>query len=315
MTRIVYMGTPDFAVPALQALLDLSGFEVIGVVTQPDRPAGRGRVQRSSPVKITAEATGLPIFQPKTLRTPETVNHLRNWQPDVIIVAAFGQILRQEVLDLPPDGCINVHASLLPRWRGAAPIQAAIRAGDAETGITLMRMDAGLDTGPIFVQRAIPVSPRETGQTLHDKLAILGADLLTEALPGIISGDIQPQPQTDDESLITYAPQIKKEDGTIDWTQSAATIDRLVRAFTPWPGTFTTWEGRLLKIIEGQPVDGLAAPGTVIACADGIAVGTRVGLYRPDTLQLAGKKALPAADFLRGNAAIIGSTLGIQFPA
>jgi len=310
MTRVLYMGTPDFAVPALRSLIDLASFEVVGVVTQPDRPAGRGQALRPSPVKIAAETSSLPIFQPQTLRTPEAIRRLQSWQPDVIVVAAFRQILRPDVLALPAYGCLNVHASLLPRWRGAAPIQAAIRADDSQTGITIMQIDAGLDTGPMLSQRAIPIGPRETGQTLHDKLATLGASLLIETLPGYINGDIRPQSQPEDEALITYAPQIKKEEGIIDWSDSAAAIDRLVRAFTPWPGTATTWGGRRLKIISGQAVDGTAPPGQVIAYDNGIAIGTGAGFYRPDTLQLAGKKALPAADFLHGNAAIIGSKVG-----
>jgi methionyl-tRNA formyltransferase len=310
MTRVVFMGTPDFAVPALQTLIDAPGFDVIGVVTQPDRPAGRGRSLRPSPVKIAAEQADIPVFQPKTLRTPEAVAHLTDWQPDVIVVAAFGQILRQNVLDLPPHGCINIHASLLPRWRGAAPIHAAIRAGDAESGITIMAMDAGLDTGPMLSQRALPIATDETGQSLHDKLAVLGGELLLDTLPGYLAGRIQPEPQSDDDTLITYAGQIKKDEGIINWTQDAAAIDRLVRAFTPWPGTSTTWEGTRLKIIAGSAASGSATAGQVVAHGSGFAVGTGSGLYIPITVQLAGKKAISAADFLRGHDAIIGATLG-----
>ena len=310
MTRVIFMGTPEFAVPTLRALVETGGFHVVGVVTQPDRPAGRGRTLRPSPVKIAAQQAGIPVFQPPTLRRPEAVEQLQQWQPDVIVVAAFGQILRQNVLDLPPHGCINVHASLLPRWRGAAPLQAAIRAGDKESGITIMKMDAGLDTGPILSQRAIPLDPRETGQTLHDKLAALGSTLLLETLPGYLDGTITPQPQPDDESLVTYAPQIKKEDGAIDWTATAVEIDRLIRAFTPWPGTFTFWNGRMLKVLAGEPAEGTAAPGRVIAYGDGLAIGTGEGLFVPTRLQLAGKKAVTTEEFVRGQQAIIGSTLG-----
>ncbi len=313
MTRTVFMGTPDFAVPTLQALLDDPAFIVVGVVTQPDRPAGRGRELRPSPVKVVAGATGIPVFQPKTLRTPEAVAQLEAWSPELIVVAAFGQILRQNVLDLPRHGCINVHASLLPRWRGAAPIQAAIRAGDAESGITIMVMDAGLDTGPMLAQEAIPIAPDETGASLHDRLAALGGPLLLRTLPAYLAGALQPQPQPDDERLITYAGQIKKEDGALDWTQSAAEIDRLVRAFTPWPGTFTTWEGRQLKIIAGHPAEsGPAggAPGEVLAHGEGLAIRTGAGLYILRELQLAGKKAVSAEDFVRGQASIIGAVLG-----
>ncbi|GAB4435611.1 MAG: methionyl-tRNA formyltransferase [Anaerolineae bacterium] len=308
MARVVFMGTPDFAVPTLRALLD--HFDVVGVVTQPDRPAGRGRAVRESPVKRVAVQAGVPVFQPKTLRTPEAVAQLASWSPEVIVVAAFGQILRQNVLDLPPHGCINVHASLLPRWRGAAPIQAAIRAGDAVSGVTIMRMDAGLDTGPILAQRAIPLAPRETASTLHDRLAALGADLLVETLPGYLAGAVQPQPQPDDADQITLAPSIKKEEGVIDWSRPAAEIDRLVRAFDPWPGTFTTWAGQTLKILAGHPVAGSAPPGRVLAQDAGIAVGTGAGLFALERVQLEGRKALPVDEFARGRPDFMGSVLG-----
>ena len=309
MTRTLFMGTPDFSVPALQALLAHPDFTVVGVVTQPDRPAGRGQALRPAPVKVVAEAAGVSVFQPTNLRKPEAYDQLAAWQPELIVVAAFGQILRQNVLDLPRHGCINVHASLLPRWRGAAPIQAAIRAGDAETGITIMVMDAGLDTGPMLSQRSIPIAPDETGASLHDKLAALGGPLLVETLPAYLSGVLQPQPQPTDEALITYAGQIKKEEGRLDWTQGAAAIDRLVRAFSPWPGTFTFWAGKLLKVKAGHPAQGHAAPGQVVAHEDGLAIGTGDGLYVPDLLQLEGKKAVDAPDFVRGYAGIMGSTL------
>ena len=319
MTRVAFMGTPDFAVPSLRALMD--HFEVVGVVTQPDRPAGRGRAVRESPVKRAVVAAGLSVFQPKTLRTPEALAQLQSWSPDVIVVAAFGQILRQNVLDLPPFGCINVHASLLPRWRGAAPIQAAIRAGDAESGVTIMRMDAGLDTGPILAQRAIPLDRRETARTLHDKLATLGAALLVETLPRYLSGAITPKPQPDDPALVTLAPSIKKEEGEIDWARPALEIDRLVRAFAPWPGTFTIWMGKTLKVLAGLPIDVEGAPasarqpGRVIAHtagarAEAVAVETGAGLYVLERLQLEGRKALSAAEFVRGRPDFIGAVLG-----
>jgi methionyl-tRNA formyltransferase len=199
---------------------------------------------------MLATEHGIPVYQPEKLRRAEAIETLRKWLPDAYVVAAFGQILPQAVLDIPHYGSINVHASLLPRWRGAAPIQAVIRAGDSQSGITIMKMDAGLDTGPILSSRAIALSQRETGQSLHDKLAALGAELLIETLPGYLSGVIQPQPQ--DDAQATYAPAIAKEEGIIDWTQDAAAIDRLVRAFTPWPGTMTTWNGQPLKILSGS---------------------------------------------------------------
>ena len=304
--QVVFMGTPDFSVPVLKQLI--AHYHVIGVVTQPDRPAGRGHQVQMSPVKQVALDANIPVFQPEKLRRPEAIETLRQWTPDVYVVAAFGQILPQAVLDIPPHGSVNVHASLLPRWRGAAPIQAVIRAGDAETGITIMRMDAGLDTGPMLRQRAIPIAPDETGQSLHDKLAQLGGDLLIETLPGYLDGSIQPQPQ--DNALATLAPRIQKEEGRIDWTQTAAQIERTVRAFTPWPGTFTTWNGQQLKILSGHVVKGSAEPGQVVKAGDGAAVGTGEQLYAPDRVQLEGRKAVSISEFMRGYEQFVGAHLG-----
>jgi methionyl-tRNA formyltransferase len=309
MTRVVFMGTPDFGVPPLRALLGAPTLDVVGVVTQPDRPAGRGNTIQQSPVKQAALAANIPVIQPQKLREPGAFESLQAWQPDLIVVAAFGQILRQQVLDLPRYGCINVHASLLPRWRGAAPIQAAIRAGDTQTGITIMKMDAGLDTGPILSQRAIPILPTDTGSTLHDKLATLGGPLLIETLDKYLRGEITPQPQ--DESAQTYAPMLKKEEGAIDWTQPALAIERQVRAFDPWPGTYTQWNDQTLKILSGAVVaDRDAAPGLVIRLPDGtVAIGTGRGLYAPDRVQLAGRPATPMTAFVNGHSAFVGATL------
>ncbi|RMG80511.1 MAG: methionyl-tRNA formyltransferase [Chloroflexi bacterium] len=307
MTRIVFMGTPDFAVPTLKALIE--HYDVVGVVTQPDRPVGRKRKIQPSPVKIVAQEAGIPILQPHSLRKePEAVKQLAQWGADVFVVAAFGQILPQNVLDIPPHGSINVHASLLPRWRGAAPIQAAIRAGDKETGVTIMLMDAGLDTGPMLTQKAIEIAADETGQSLHDKLAVLGAELLIETLPGYLSGEINPIPQP--EEGVTYAPQIKKEDGLIDWSQSAEAIERQVRAFTPWPGTFTFWNGTQLKIHQGEVVAGHAPEGKIVTIGEQIAVGTGEGLFVLKQIQPAGKKAMSIDAFLRGHQEFIGAQLG-----
>lgn len=321
--RIVFMGTPDFAVPTLRALLEAPQHAVVGVVTQPDRPAGRGQRVKMSPVKDVALAHDLPVIQPARLRKePEAVAQIRAWQPDFLVVVAFGQILRQDVLDIPRLMPVNVHASLLPRWRGAAPLQAAIRAGDHVTGITTMQMDAGMDTGPILLQDSIPMALTETGQSLHDKLATLGANLLVHTLDWVAAGTIAPHPQPDDDSLVTYAPMLKKADGRIDWTESAIAIDRQVRAYTPWPGTFTTWCSQHLKILSGGilPEGSLAlsaAPGTVIDLgAAGIdhpspvAIGTGSGLYVPARVQLAGRSAVDMAQFINGAPDFIGSTLG-----
>ena len=243
MAKIVFMGTPDFALPSLQALI--GEHNVAAVVTQPDRRAGRQRLLRESPVKRLARSADIPVLQPQSMRDPGTLADLQSIDAEVFVVAAYGQILPQAVLDLPKRGVLNAHASLLPRWRGAAPIQAAIKAGDRESGVTIMLLDAGLDTGPLLSKRAISLAADETGQSLHDKLAALSADLLVDTLPRYLSGEIEPQAQA--ESQATYAPQIKKEEGEINWTCSAASIERLVRAFRPWPETFTPLEGQAAK--------------------------------------------------------------------
>lgn len=305
MAKIVFMGTPDFAVPVLERLIGTH--DVIGVVTQPDRPAGRNRVLQESPVKKLAVANQIPVFQPVKIRKPEAIAELKQWTPDVYIVAAFGQILPQEVLDIPAYGSINVHASLLPRWRGAAPIHAAIRAGDDKTGITIMKMDAGLDTGPMLTQESLPIAPDETGQSLHDKLAYLGADLLIRTLPGYLHGTIQAQPQP--EEGVTYAPTIKKEEGRIDWTMDAAAIERLVRAFDPWPGTYTTWQDKQLKILAGETGPGSAAPGAVIEYQGRVAIGTGGGLFYPREVQLAGRGKMSIEAFVQGRSDFIRSSL------
>jgi methionyl-tRNA formyltransferase len=308
VARIVFMGTPDFAVPTLHALIQ--HHEVIGVVTQPDRPAGRGGQFRMSPVKQVALEHHIPVFQPEKLRRSEAVEELKQWSPDVYVVAAFGQILPQIVLDIPPKGSINVHASLLPRWRGAAPIHAAIKAGDPVTGVTIMLMDAGLDTGPMLSQGSIEIAADETGQSLHDRVAKLGADLLIHTLPGYLSGAITPQPQP--EEGVTYAPQIKKDEGRINWVESAAQIERTVRAFDPLPGTYTEWDGRTLKILAGEVIDDTpssSSAGQVIERDGRAAVVTGAGLFVPALVQLAGKKPTAIEDFLRGYPEFIGAQL------
>jgi len=309
MVKVVFMGTPDFAVPSLQKLI--KSYEVIGVVTQPDRPAGRGRQLRPSPVKQTAEKAGIPLYQPKSLRSEESAAPLRAWQPDIIVVAAFGQILRPHVLDLPPHGCVNVHASLLPRWRGASPIQHAIMAGDDETGITLMRMDEGLDTGPLYIQEALAIRTDETAETLHDRLAALGANLLGDHLKEIVEGRLTPVPQ--DDARATYAPLIKKEDGELDWQRSSMELDRQIRALTPWPGAFSSWETIYLKILSARPAPettSTAAASTVFMDDERVFVQTGAGSLQLIQLQLAGKKAMNAADFVHGRLDFIGSMLG-----
>jgi len=303
------MGTPQFAVPSLRSLIDTQ--EVVGVVTQPDRPAGRGRRLQPSPVKLVAQEAGIPVYQPRSLRSEESAGPLYDWQPDVIVVAAFGQILRPHVLELPPKGCLNVHASLLPRWRGAAPIQHAILADDNQTGITLMQMDEGLDTGPVYIQEATAIRTADTAATLNDRLAALGADMLGQHLDDILRGQLQSQVQ--DESQTTYAPMIKKEDGRIDWNESASAIDRRIRAMTPWPGAFSKWEGQNLKILSARPLPELSLgsqPGTVTLQDNELLVQTGDGVLALDQVQLAGKKALNAQAFVRGRPQFAGALLG-----
>lgn len=301
--KVVFMGTPEFAVPALQALIDAEDIEITGVVTQPDRPAGRGQQVRVSPVKQLAVGHNRPVYQPAKLRGDEAVAQLTAWSPDVYVVVAYGQILRRSILEIPKYGSVNVHGSILPRWRGASPIQAAIRAGDAETGITIMLMDEGMDTGPMLYKETVAIEPNETAQSLHDKLAAISSETLMKGLRGYLSGDIEPRPQTDDGA--TYANLIKKEDGNIDWSAPAVEIDRLVRAFTPWPGAFTYWNGQLLKVKSGHPLSenpNKLQPGQVTLHdpAAPLAIGTGSGRYAPHELQLEGRKALSVADFVNG---------------
>lgn len=310
--RVVFMGTPEFAVPTLQALIDAPDFNVVGVVTQPDRPAGRGKQVQQSPTKQLAIQHDIEVFQPEKLRGAEVMAKLRSWYPHFQVVAAYGQILKQAVLDLPEFGSINVHASWLPRWRGAAPIQAAILAGDTQTGITIMQMDAGLDTGPMLSQEAVEILPYDTGETLHNKMAAVGGPLLVATLRGFLAEEIKPQPQ--DDALATYAPRINKEDGKIEWTQSAIEIDRRVRAFNPWPSAFTTLAGQMLKLHIGFPIAGNPKnlqPGEVSTQDDDapLVIGTGDGRYAPSRLQLEGRKAIGVVDFLNGVSEIHGVIL------
>jgi len=294
--NIIFMGSPEFALLTLQTLAE--HYPVAGVVTQPDQPAGRGRVLTPPPVKILAEQLHLPVIQPRRLRHPEVLDQLRAWQPDLIVVAAFGQILRTSVLDLPPRGCINVHASLLPRWRGAAPIQAAILHGESETGVTIMKMDPGIDTGPTLSYRVLPIEPDDTGGTLSPKLAHLGAALLVETLPAYLRGELLPQPQ--DDSLATYAPMLKKEDGMLDFNELAEKLSWKVRAYHPWPGAFFEWAGGSLKVHRAHAEPGNVGIGQLVKRGKLPAVGTSSGLLVLDEVQPAGKKSMPGQIFLNG---------------
>ncbi len=295
--RLVFMGSPEFALPVLRILTQ--GYQVVGVVTQPDRPAGRGRVLTPSPVKLLADELHIPVIQPRRLSEPAAFQALQDWSPDLIVVAAFGQILRPAVLDLPKLGCVNVHGSLLPRWRGAAPIQAAIHHGDAQTGITIMCMDPGVDTGAILSQRSIPIDERDTAGSLSEKLSALGAELLIETLPRYLAGEVQPQ--TQDEAEATYAPMVKKEDGILDFSKPAIELERRVRAYHPWPGAFTYWNGQVLKIHRAHVAEDRMEPaGTKIIHQASPAITTSNGLLVIDELQMAGRTTQSGPAFLRG---------------
>ena len=309
--RIVFAGTPDFAVPPLDAL-HAAGHRLVAAYTQPDRPAGRGQSLASSPVKQRALQLGIAVEQPASLKSDEAVARLRELAPDLMVVVAYGLILPQAVLDVPRHGCWNIHASLLPRWRGAAPIQRAILAGDEATGITIMQMDAGLDTGPMLLTRRTPIGPREHGGSLHDRLAGLGAEAIVAAIAGWQAGQVAAQPQPGDGA--TYAAKIRKDEARIDWAQPAVAIDRQVRAFNPWPVAETTWAGKQLRVWQAEPDpaelrDG-ASPGAVIESAAGrLVVATGAGALRLAQVQLAGKRAMPAAEFLNAHA-LAGARLG-----
>jgi len=296
MAKIVFMGSPNFSLPGLRALA--KNYQVIGVVTQPDRASGRGRETKMPPVKALALELGIPIMQPEKLRAPEAMQQLLDWKPDLIVVAAFGQILKKDVLDLPPFGCLNVHASLLPRWRGAAPINAAILHGDEETGVTIMQMDVGLDTGPMLAKRSMRLSADDTAGSVTEALSHLGANLLIETLPDYLSGNITPQPQS--EEGVTYAPMLKKEEGRLDFTRAAIALERQIRAFNPWPGAFMDFEGALLKIHKAHVEGAVASVGQRLVYQEQPAVGARGGLLILDEVQPAGKKSMSGKSFLAG---------------
>ena len=296
MTKVVFMGSPDFALPSLRALA--KQYEVVGVVTQPDRASGRGREVKMSPVKALAQELDLPLMQPEKLRSPEAMDQLRTWAPDLIVVAAFGQILKKDVLTLPRYGCINVHASLLPRWRGAAPINAAILAGDDKTGVTIMQMDVGLDTGPMLAQKSIRLTRDDTAGSVFRALSTLGADLLIDTLPRWIAGEIQPQQQ--DDTLATYAPMLKKEEGKLDFTRDVNELERLIRAFNPWPGAYMEFDGAILKVHRAHVEAGTAEAGQRLIVQNQPAIGARSGILILDEVQPAGKKSMSGKSFLAG---------------
>ena len=324
MLKIIYMGTPSFAVPALEALIANrapglvlpQGYEIITVITRPDKPSGRGKEVVFSPVKQAALAQGISVWQPGSLKRPENIEALAAYHADLYIVAAFGQILPQAVLDLPRYGTLNIHASLLPKYRGVSPISEAILQGESETGVTIMLIDAGVDTGPILLKRAVPIAEHDTTGSLTAKLADLGASALLTALPLWIAGELQPQPQNEQEA--SYTHMLRKEDGAIDWSRPAARLARETRAYSPWPGSYTTWHGKLLKILESHALATSESqsipPGTVLLRKENstpsLQVATGEGALALDRLQLEGKKAMNADEFLRGYANIVGNVLG-----
>ena len=296
--RVVFAGTPEFAATTLQAVL-AAGHDVPLVLTQPDRPAGRGMVMQASAVKRLALKQGLPLHQPSSLKSGESRQPILDARADVMVVAAYGLILPQAALDIPCLGCVNIHASLLPRWRGAAPIQRAILAGDSETGVTIMRMEAGLDTGPMLLRESLAIAEGDTAATLHDKLAELGARLIVEALPrlerGELAGEIQPS------DGVSYAPKLEKAEAALDWRRPAVELDRAVRAFNPFPGAFGQVDGQVIKVWRAERVSGQGVPGIVLAAgADGIVVACGEGALCLTELQKPGGKRLAAADFLHG---------------
>jgi methionyl-tRNA formyltransferase len=301
--RIVFMGSPDFAVPSLDTLVEQ--FDVVGVITQPDRPSGRGRRLSQSRVKDRSIELGLSIFQPKRMRDDASIEMLRGWQPDVVVVAAYGQILSQECIDVPTRGSINVHASLLPRWRGAAPVQAAILHGDTVTGVTLMLMDAGLDTGPILAQRMLEVTPVETGGELTHRLAQLGAEMLPDTISSFINNDIAPIPQID--GLVTYAPMLKKVDGQLDFSQGAISLERQIRAYEPWPGSYFQWRDLRIVVRKALATEGgnTRDIGSIITINKSPAVVTSKGILVLEYVQPSGKKTMRGEDFIRGSPSFV----------
>lgn len=308
--RTVFMGTPEFALATLEGLI-AAGLELVGVYTQPDRPSGRGKQLSAPPVKQLAEAHGIPVYQPLKLRLPEVVAELKALAPDLIVVVAYGQILPKSVLDIPRYGCINVHASLLPKYRGAAPINQAIIDGETETGVTTMYMDVGLDTGAMLVRRTTPIGPFETAGEVHDRLALLGRDAMDETLTRLCAGTLVGETQDDTSSC--YAPMLKKEQGLIDWNRPAREIHNRVRGLDPWPGAYTQLAGEPLKLARTRPEAEPHAlpPGTVLgADRDGVRVACGEGTLTIGELQLPGRKRLPAAEFLRGCPLPAGTRLG-----
>jgi methionyl-tRNA formyltransferase len=301
--RIVFIGTGEIGVPTLRALLN-SEHEVVAVVTQPDKPVGREQRIESPPIKKAIAKTKIPTLQPSRIKDQEAIEEIRGLTPDVIVVVAYGQILPRDVLEIPRLACLNLHASLLPRWRGAAPIQAAIAAGDCETGITAMFMDEGLDTGDILLQRKIEILPNDTGGSLHDRLAQIAPEALIESLRLLAAGNAPRVPQ--DNARATYAPKLKREDGEIDWSESAEAIEQKIRAYNPWPGAFMKVDHQNLKIFSASVVDFSGQPGEVLRTDKDLIIAAGKAALSLAEVQLEGKRRMTAAEFLRGHGALVG---------
>ena len=314
--NVVFMGTPDFAVPTLEMLIE-EGHTISAVVTQPDKPKGRGKKPSMPPVKEVALAHNLPVLQPERIKNDEAfISHIQSLNPDVIIVVAFGQILPESVLNIPKYGCINIHGSLLPKYRGAAPIQWAILNEEPKTGVTIMYMDKGMDTGDMLLKKEMLIDPKDTYETLHDKMKIVGAMALKEAFPSILAGGKEREKQSADEA--TYAPMIEKSLGEIDWHQPTSPIDAKIRGLDPWPGGYTYYQGNLMKVWQATPVRDVAVeaevvPGTIIKTnKEGMLVKTLDGYLGVEVIQMPNKKRMPVCEYIKGNTLEVGTVLGIK---
>lgn len=311
--KVIFMGTPDFSVGTLEALIE-AGHDVVLAVTQPDKPKGRGKEMQFTPVKECAIAHGIPVFQPVKVREASCIEELRTYKADIMVVVAFGQILPKEILEMTPYGCVNVHASLLPKYRGAAPIQWAIINGESESGVTTMQMNEGLDTGDMLLKTVLPLEDTETGGSLHDKLAEAGAQLCVETLAGLEKGTIVPEPQG--EATTDYAKMLDKQLGNIDWSKTAIEIERLIRGLSPWPSAYTNWNGKVMKIWSAKAIDGIkkSETGTIVKVEkDAFYVQTGAGYLQVNELQIPGKKRMDAGAFLRGYEVKEGNVLSNVF--